>query len=263
MEHLVTSIDVATFTGEYPYRQLAKNSPDWLVAQLDRLGLNQAWVGYLPAILHRDPRPGNEVLHRVIAQHAERLRPVPTVDPRLPHWEEDIDAAVQAGVPSIRAYPMQQGLDPAGAEMRALARAAASASLPLTLTVRFEDLRQRHPLDTAADLPGAALRSLARCDPDLRILVAHADRTLVEEVHFGLTPDEGQRLLWDISWIWGPPENHLSLLLRTVGVERFTFGSGMPLRIPDAVMAKLDLLDLSELDRAAITGGNLERWSSL
>src|SRR2546427_7246134 len=32
-------------------------------------------------------------------------------------------------------------------------------------------------------------------------------------------------LWWDISWIWGPPEDHLETLLATVGVDRFVFGT--------------------------------------
>lgn len=144
--------------------------------------------------------------------------------------------------------------------MRVLAAAAAAAGLPLVLTVQFEDVRQRHPLDTASDLPPAAVRKLVRSDPDVRILVTHADRSFIEEVHFGLTPEEAVRVLWDISWIWGPPENHLSLLFETVGVERFALGTGMPLRIPDLPFAKLDLLGLSAVGTEAVTGGNVERW---
>jgi predicted TIM-barrel fold metal-dependent hydrolase len=246
--------------GEYPYRQLTNTSPDWLLSQLDRLGLDRAWVGYLPAILHRDPRPGNRVLSSLVSRHEDRLLPAPTVDPRLPGWEEDVNTAIQVGAPSVRAYPMHQGLDPVGGEMRVLAAALATAGLPLTLTVRFEDSRQRHPLDTALDLPAAAVRSLVRSDPEVKILVTHADRSLIQEVHFGLTAEESRRLIWDISWVWGPPENHLNLLFETIGLERFVLGSGMPLRIPDASIAKLDLIELSESDRAALMGGNLDRW---
>ena len=32
--------------------------------------------------------------------------------------------------------------------------------------------------------------------------------------------------------VWGPPEDHLATVLRTVGVERFLFGTGQPLRLP-------------------------------
>jgi predicted TIM-barrel fold metal-dependent hydrolase len=41
-----------------------------------------------------------------------------------------------------------------------------------------------------------------------------------------------------------------------MGPFRFVFGTGQPLRIPENSVAKLDLLDLSPTDRAAIEAGN-------
>ena len=141
--------------------------------------------------------------------------------------------------------------------MRTLASACARLRLPLLLAVRLEDGRQRHPNDLAAELSPADVRALIRTDPELRLIVTHADREFVEQVHFGSTPAEAERILWDICWIGGPPEDHLELLLRTVGLARFSFGTGMPLRLPEVSVAKLDLLDLSPEDRARIEGGNL------
>ena len=54
---------------------------------------------------------------------------------------------------------------------------------------------------------------------------------MIEEVHWGLTPDEQRRVFWDISWIWGPPEDHLAKLFRTIGSKRFVFGTQWPLRL--------------------------------
>jgi hypothetical protein len=199
-------------------------------------------------------------LREWLAPYRDRLLPVPTIHPGLPGWEDDVAAAVAAGAPAVRAYPGQQGLDPAGGAMMASVLAAGQRGLALVVTVRFEDARQQHPLDVAAPMTGAALRALARSTPCARLLVTHAERGLVEEVHFGLTPDEATRILWDVSCIWGPPEDHLTLLLETVGDRRFALGSGMPLRIGDGVTAKLDLLDAPAERRARIAGGNLQEW---
>lgn len=253
------TIDVATFVGGYPFRHLPDPTPTGLLRQMDRTGIATAWVGHLPSAWHRDPADANAELAELLQPH-ERLRGVPTIHPALPRWEEDLRVAREGGAPAVRAYPASQGLDPAGPDMRALIGAAAAAGLPVMLTVRLEDVRQRHPLDVAPDLPAAAIRALARLDPRARLIVTHADRALVEEVHFGLTPEEARRILWDISWIWGPPEDHLRLLLGTVGLARFTFGTGMPLRIPDGAIAKLDLLALPRDERERITSGNLRQW---
>ena len=126
--------------------------------------------------------------------------------------------------------------------MAELARACGELGLVLLLTVRFEDSRQRHWMDGAGDLGGAAVRAIARASDRARNIVTAAGRDLIEESHWGLTPDERSRLWWDISWIWGPPEDHLAHLLRTVGSERFVFGTHWPLRLTQTPRAGLDLL---------------------
>ena len=228
-------IDCAAFIGPYPFRQLPHPDPEVLVRVLAREGLAGAWVGYLPAPWQRDPQAGNDVLLAALAPYSEVLQPAPVVRPDWPRWEQALRALVEQGAPAIRAYPMHWGMGPHDASMRALALACGELGVPLLLTVRFEDLRQRGPLDVASDLTAAHVRALARADARVRLVVTCAGRELIEETHWGLTPDEQRRVLWDFSWVWGPPEDHLAHLLRTMGPERFVYGTGWPLRLPDDV----------------------------
>jgi predicted TIM-barrel fold metal-dependent hydrolase len=253
--------DVGAFLGAYPFRHLGSAaSPGWLLAQMDRLGIDAAWVGYLPTILHSDPAPGNRELEKVVARVRDRLEPVPTVNPEQARWPEDVDAAALLGAPAIRLFPQYQGVATAGPESRAVAASCVKAGLVVVLSVRLEDLRQRHPLDQAGELAPHDVRALIRVVDGLRLVITHADRTFIEEVHFGLTPEEADRVVWDISWLWGPPDDHLQHLVRTVGPERFVFGTGTPLRIPDAAVVKLELSDLEPDTLAGIRSGHLERW---
>lgn len=251
-------IDVNAFVGAYPWRKVPGTSPEALVRALDRAAIDQAWVSHLPSLFWRDPAEGNEWLYRT-AGAQQRFRPVPVVHPELAGWEEVIAGAVNAGAPAIRCDPLYLGLDPVGGAMRVCAAACAAAGIPLLMAVRLEDARQRHPNDTAGMLPAAAVRALIRSDADVRLIITHADRAFVEEVHFGSTPDESRRIWWDICWIWGPPEDHLATLLESIGPERFVFGTGQPLRIPESSIAKLDLLALPTERRQAIESDNARR----
>lgn len=250
-------IDVNAFVGNYPYRRVPGTSPEALLGAMDRVGIDEAWVTHLPGVFWRDPADGNGWLLDMTARH-ERLRPVPAVHPGLTGWGDTLARAADAGAPAVRADPTFYGIDPAGGAMRALAAESGKAGLPLMLAVRFEDGRQRHPNDTAPELPAAAVRALIRSHPRVRLVVTHADRPFVEEVHFGSTPEEAARIWWDICWIWGPPEDHLQTLLGTVGAARFVLGTGQPLRLPENAGAKLDLLDISPQDRSAIESGNAQ-----
>jgi hypothetical protein len=234
--------DVNALIGPYPFRYVPHPDPEVLVRVLDRERIDDAWVGHLPTAFHRDPGDGNRELLTRLAPFRGRLHPVPTIRPDWPKWEAALRIAVEEGAPAVRAYPAQWGLGPHDGAMRELAVAAGEQGMALVLTVRFEDLRQRHPLDVAGDLTAAAIRALARSGDGVRLVVTAAGREMIEEVHWGLTPMEQQRVLWDISWIWGPPEDHLAKLFRTIGAERFVFGTQWPLRLTQTPRANLDLL---------------------
>jgi hypothetical protein len=86
----------------------------------------------------------------------------------------------------------------------------------------------------------------------VKLVVTGAGRDLIEEVHWGLTTEEQRRVFWDFAWVWGPPEDHFAHLLRTLGAERFVYGTHWPLRLTQNSRANLDLLP-DDLRPAAIT----------
>ena len=234
--------DVHTFIGPYPFRHVPHPEPEVLARVLQREGVGAGWVGYLPSAFHRDPAHGNALLTRALAPHSATLRATPTIRPDWPGWERELAAAADQGAPAVRAFPPQWGMGPGDPAMARLAAACGQAGLVLALTVRFEDLRQRHWMDAAGDLSAAAVRAIARVSRRTHVVISGAGREMIEEVHWGLTADERERVWWDISWIWGPPEDHLAHLLRTIGSARFVFGTGWPLRLTQTPTANLQLL---------------------
>jgi uncharacterized protein len=252
-------IDVAAYIGPYPFRHLPHPDPEILVRVLAREKLSGAWVGFLPSAWHRDPTAGNDALFAALAPHLAVLHPAPVVRPDWPGWERTLRDVVERGAPAVRAYPMQWGMSPSDPSMRALALACGEIGTPLVLTVRFEDLRQRHSLDVAGDLTAAHLRALARAGEGVRLVVTGAGRDLLEETHWGLTPAEQRRVFWDFAWVWGPPEDHLAHLIRTMGAERFVYGTHWPLRLTQNPRANLDLLPMALSEPGITDGASLAR----
>ena len=249
-------IDVNTLIGPYPFRFIPHPDPDVLVRVLDREEISAAWVGHLPSVFHRDANTGNSHLYTALAPFADRLRAVPAIRPDWPDWQRSLRVARDAGAPAIRVYPAHWQLGPGDPRLTELALACGELRMGVVLTVRLEDLRQRHPLDAAGDLQAAAVRSLARAGKQIRLIVTAAGREFIEEVHWGLTPAEQERVFWDFSWVWGPPEDHLAKLFRSIGSDRFMFGTQWPLRLAQNPRANLDLLPN---DLGAATLANPER----
>lgn len=258
MTEMAPRTDVNVFLGSYPFRRVPGTSPEAILGAMDRVAITRAWVSHLPSLFWKDPAEGNTWLYQVCEREI-RFRPIPSVQPELADWPAVLARAVEKNAPAIRCDTQFQGVDPAAGPMRSLIAACGDAGLPLLMAVKLEDPRQRHPNDVASDLPPSAVRTLIRQHPRVRLIVTHADRGFIEEVHFGSTPEEASRIWWDICWIWGPPEDHLRTLVRTLGAERFLFGTGMPLRLPENGPAKLDLSYLSDADRGLIEQGNAEK----
>lgn len=237
-------VDVSTWIGSYPFRELPHPEPAILAERvLRREGFTGAWTGHLPGAFHRDPAASNSVLFRSLETFRDQLDPAPMVRPDWPRWEATFEDAVREGVSSVRAYPAQWGL-PAGHQgLAELALACGERGIALHVTVRFEDLRQRHPLDSAGDVSAASLRAIARLPRSrCHLVVAGAGRELIEETHWGLTPAEAERVWYDFGWTWGPPEDQFAHLVRTLGPTRLAWGSFWPLRLVQQSRALLELL---------------------
>jgi hypothetical protein len=236
-------IDVTAWIGGYPFREVPHPDPDILVRVLDREGFAGAWVGHLPGAFHRDPVPSNRSLYAALAPYAGVLLPAPIVRPDWPGWTGMLRDAVNAGAPAVRAYPAQWGLGPGHPALAELAFACGEAGVALHVTLRFEDLRQRHPMDSVGDVPAATLRGLARLPGSrCQLVVAGAGREIIEETHWGLTEAEQEQVFYDFGWVWGPPEDHFAHLVHAMGPRRLALSSWWPLRLTQQSRALIDLL---------------------
>jgi hypothetical protein len=235
-------VDVSAWIGPYPFRDVPHPDPEVLVRVLERERVRQAWVGWLPSAWHRDPAAGNRRLLEALAPWRDRLVPAVAVRPDWPHWERELALGVHAGATSVRCYPAQWGLGAGHPALVRLAGACADAGVVLHLTVRVEDLRQRHAMDSAGDVPAATVRSLARAGTGCRLVVSGAGREFIEEVWWGLTVAERQRVSFDFGWVWGPPEDHFAALVAAIGHDPFVYGSQWPMRLVQQSRALLALL---------------------
>lgn len=234
-------IDVNASLGHYPFRQLRHNTAESLLALMDRNGIDRAVVSSLHAFFYRDAHRGNEELFESVQRHRSRLVPVATINPKYAGWERDLEeAVVKWKMPAVALAPEHHGYRLADEPARALLKRIAGFGLPLVLTQRLEDRRQRHHWDQAEDLNFASVAATAAAFPDLRFLLVNwiglDGKRLIDAGLKG-------RCLIDFARLSVLAFKDVPKLIDTIGVEAIAFGSHLPFDYVGPSLVKLANLE--------------------
>lgn len=233
--------DLNAHVGHYPFRALSHRTAPELMAHLERNGISCALVTSLPAVFYRDTHRGNEELREETRPFAGRLFPVATINPKYSGWKHDVEqAVVEWKMKAVTLMPAHHGYalnDATGAS--ALARIA-ELGVPVVLTQRLEDRRQRHAWDRAEDLTLASVLEAARTHPQLRFILTNwAGLDAAKLADAGLRG----RCLIDFSRLNVLLRRDVPKLIATLGVESVAFGSHAPFDYVGSSLVKLANLE--------------------
>ena len=167
-------IDINAYIGNFPFRTLRDNTPDKLVARLNRAGIQMAAVSSIDALFHRHPYSANEKLVHDLAPFKDQLIPIGTLNPKSPHWEDDLEDCITWGMKGIRIYPPYQGFETNGPKAKSVAKACAAKNLPLFIPNRLEDTRQNHWMDPAKESNLSHIADLIAAVPEATIIIPNA-----------------------------------------------------------------------------------------
>jgi predicted TIM-barrel fold metal-dependent hydrolase len=250
-------IDVNANLDRWPLRRTPCDELPRLVETFRKHGVEQAWVGSLDGLLHRDLGGVNRRL--VAACRSERrveLVPFGSVNPLLPDWQEDLRrAAEDYRMPGIRLHPNYHGYrldDPVFARLLDL---AAERGLIVQLVVRMDDARTQHPLLRVPDVDTKPLAELVKARPRLRLVLLNALGT-VRGQELGQLAAAG-RVWFDIATKEGV--GGVAELLRAVSPARVLFGSHLPLFPLESAVLKMQEAGLDDSRRQAVEQENARR----
>lgn len=234
-------IDLNATLGPYPFRRLRHTTAAELVVQLERQGIDQALVSSLPGVFYRDAHEGNEAVLAAAQAHPGRLIPVAVTNPTYPGWRRDLAGAVAGGaVKAVALWPEHHGYTLKDGAGRSALEAIAELGLPVVLTQRLEDRRQRHRFDLAEDLTVASVLEAARSHPTLRFLLVNwAGLDGAALAAAGLKG----RCLIDFARLQVVNRKEVPRLITALGVEAVGFGSHLPFDYVGPALVKLSHLE--------------------
>jgi uncharacterized protein len=255
-------IDVNAALGHYPFRALRYHTANAMVGLMDRHGIGQAVVSSLHAVFYRDVHRGNAELREEIRAHGRRFIPVATINPKYAGWQRDFEEAIGPwGMKAVALAPEHHSYALTDVHGRAALRLIEERGLPVVLTQRLEDRRQRHASDQAEDLTPQALIEAAKAHPRLKFLLVNwAGLNGAALAAAGLRG----RCLIDLARFSVVLRKEVDRLIDTLGVEAVAFGTHLPFDYVGPSLVKLaNLEQLRPADAPKIAAGNARAFLGL
>ena len=251
-------IDVNANVSRWPFRRTPCDELPRLAEKLQTHGVQQAWVGSLDGLFHRDLGGVNRRLAEDCrSERRVQLVPFGSVNPRLPDWEEDLRrCAEDHRMPGIRLHPNYHGYRLDEPLFSQLLDLAAGRRLIVQLVVRMDDVRVQHPMMQVSDVDVKPLGELLRTRPNLRLLLLNSQATLRGADLQQLATND--RCGVDMAMQEGV--GGVAGLVRTVGPTQVFFGSHLPLFALESAILKMREAGLDEGQRRAVECENAQRW---
>ncbi len=247
-------VDVNVNLSRWPFRRLPFDQTGRLVAKLRQNKVTEAWAGSFDGLLHRDVSAVNVSLAAECRKSGGGLlRPVGTVNPMLPDWQEDLRRChEELDMQAIRINPNYHSYQLGDAACDELFRLAGERGMIVQLALKMEDVRTHHPLMQVPTVDVTPLATLVGKHPDLCLIVMNNYGTFRGDAAARLV-DAGQ-VYFEISH--AEQVGALEKLVKQVTYERVLFGSHFPFFNLEASLLKFRESQLGGFMVEAIQHGN-------
>lgn len=247
-------VDVNAWGGAWPFGSGERSSISEVIADLKRVGVREAWISPLDAVLAAHPAMANAAM---IAEATDLpldefvVRFAPIIDPMMADWKDQLNASREAAgdrLTAVRIVPTYHACTLDRPAVDDLAAALTDHGLPLIVQVRMLDERAHHPGMIVPPVPVAQVAALGRRHPDLRIIASGIFFSELGAIA------ETPNVVVELSSI--ETGDTLPDVLRVLPPCRILLGTHAPLYVPDAAVAKLDGEGIESGTLAAIGTGN-------
>lgn len=248
-------IDVNTYLGHWPFRNISHNTAEALVSTLEKSGVDKACVSSLNAIFYKDTQAGNLELSKEIKGYENHLIPFAIINPSYVGWKEDFMTCINVlHMKGLELYPYYHGYqltDPFAVELISL---AAKMKIPVHLPCAIENIRQKHPMDTDENLSVIQVKEvLELCDEADFIISNGSSHSIAESLESVMSSRSGS-VYFDFARVEVFTED-LDKLIKIVSTDKVVFGSVAPFQYIAPQTVKLKYLKTGDVEK--IRSGNL------
>lgn len=245
-------IDCNASAGHWPSRPPAPSLVADVWAGLNALGVDRVFMASLDSAWCRNPHAPNSRLMEETAPF-EPISPVPTLDPTVHTWRDELAAISQAGrVRMVRLLPTYSPYRLADADT--MLDEIRQAGLAVQIQLRLDDPRRQHPLAQVPDLSAEEAVQAARRHPASVCIIGGARFQELLALRDEIL--DVKLLFADTSQCDGM--DAVKVLCEAGLADRLLFGSHAPLfEYPAGLRRVVD--DLDEATAEQILGGNAQR----
>lgn len=250
-------VDVNVNLSRWPFRRLPFDTTRELVRKLERHEVTQAWAGSFDGLLHRDLADVNARLAADCKAFGRNLlRPVGSVNPVLPDWQEDLRRCHEVHrMRVIRLHPNYHQYTLDSDACHQLCAAAARRRIIVQLVLKMEDVRVHHPLMQVPTVDTQPLGALVSKHPELRLIVMNNYGTIRGDAAARLV--RAGQVYFEISH--AEQVGALERWMKDIPYQRILFGSHFPYFNLEAALLKFRESQLGGLISAAIQRSNAEQ----
>ncbi len=242
-------IDINAYFGHWQYWDLRHKTPEELVAQMDRFGIERALVTSLRGVFV-DWRAGNEETLAASRKYPDRLVPAVTLSPFMGGGAEGLNRLIDAGARAVRLYSSFHSYRLDSRFVDEICRNAADRNVPVMIGTRIM-MNWRF-----VAIPTETIGEVVIRNPPTQFILS-GQNYLAEFQSLIRLMNRAPNCSYEISCMQG--FGAVARLVAEVGSDRVLFGTGALLHYPACNVAKLDGAELRPDELEAIAWRNAER----
>ncbi|MEO5995116.1 MAG: amidohydrolase [Chitinophagaceae bacterium] len=262
-------LDINAYVGHWPFMQLKYNTCEALAHRMDRFGVDVSVISNLNGIFYKNTQSANLELYeelRSVKKFNNRFIPFAVINPTYAGWKKDLETCYKKfGMKGIRVYPKYHDYGITDPSLVELVKMARDLGLVVAFNFRMEDSRQRSWMDidyvVGTPKPECTLTDIVpimKVVPDAKYMILNVANSIqLDENDAALFKKID--VMMDTS---GRSLSNLSSLLKTMGREKFAFGTHSPILDYLAGQLRIESLRESEADEETkefLRSGNAKR----